>query len=202
MSAALIAAPSARPPDRLKLEGKKAFSSELRPPCVDFFALFCPFPVRSSVPHQTCRMLRKIHTCSRYERCTKSSNLGDFPKPERVKRKRETSEFSRRFWNDQVFPTFYASSQRQTSARWRWIVRQATRRSGLGHFLATFLPATINDVQDRHSDPPLLDRSMPISILGNSTWRERQTPLSILYSPTLFPPFTEHFHPCGSDCRR
>ena len=55
------AAPLVAPSERLKLEGKKAFSSEAAA-ATDFFALFCPFPVRSFVPHQTCRMLGKIHT--------------------------------------------------------------------------------------------------------------------------------------------
>lgn len=61
-------------------------------------------------------------------------------------------------------------------------------------------PATINDVQDRHSDPPLssIDAHFHFGIFDVIVGEAN--PLSI-YSPTLFPPFAEHFHPCGSDCR-
>ena len=66
------------------------------------------------------------------------------------------------------------------------VLRAVGSRSGFGHFLATFLPPTINDVQDRL-------RSMPISILGYSTWNENETlslsPLAftpLLFSSSLF----------------
>ena len=52
------------PSDRLKLlEGKKAFSSEAAAAAAAASRLFCTFLSisRSFAPHQTCRMLRKIH---------------------------------------------------------------------------------------------------------------------------------------------
>ena len=78
----------------------------------------------------------------------------------------------------------------------------ATSGSGLGHFLATFLPATINDVQDRHSvrstAPRLIDAHFHFGIFDVIVGEAN--PLSI-YSPTLFPPFAEHFHPCEGRLR-
>ena len=79
----------------------------------------------------------------------------------------------------------------------------ATSGSGLGHFLATFLPSRHHK---RRAGSPLrsihrssIDAHFHFGIFDVIVGEAN--PLSI-YSPTLFPPFTEHFHPCGSDCRR